>query len=291
VAIVPIVATGRFRGQLPGEGGLHRFSRILAPVYTRSVAADRAIRCSPWLPRIGDAKAKECLYPDEDAKLLAGRSVERGKPAPPLLRRLAYGFLEREGMRADEMATLRWRDVDLRRGRVNLDENKTDDPRDWDLRPDVVAALTRWKELCAPCTGADDYVFADAGVPINIEHLADQLRRDLWRIGVRRPQLHENTKGRQRIRAHDLRATFVTISLATGKTETWISDRTGHRSHEMIETYRRRSRTWNLGELGLLHELIPELCRPEWALNGQQTHRTGGETGRRSGFRFRRREA
>ena len=93
------------------------------------------------------------------------------------------------------------------------------------------------------------------------------------------------------IRAHDLRATFVTISLATGKTETWISDRTGHRSHEMIETYRRRSRTWNLGELGLLHELIPELCRPEWALNGQQTHRTGGETGRRSGFRFRRREA
>ncbi len=172
------------------------------------------------------------------------------------------------------------------RGRVNLDENKTDDPRDWDLRPDVVLALTRWKKLCASHTEADDYVFAEGGVPLNVEHLANQLRRDLWRVGVRRPQLHENTKGRQRIRAHDLRATFVTVSLATGKTETWISDRTGHRSHAMIETYRRRSRTWNVGELAPLHERIPELSPLDWAANGQRLHRTGGEIGRRSGFRF-----
>jgi hypothetical protein len=103
------------------------------------------------------------------------------------------------------MASLRWRDVDLKRGRVNLDENKTDDPRDWDLRPDVVMALGRWRELCKPTTEPGDYVFAEHGVPINVEHLADQLRRDLWRVGVRRPQLHENTKGRQRIRARPTR--------------------------------------------------------------------------------------
>jgi integrase len=65
------------------------------------------------------------------------------------------------------------------------------------------------------------------------------------------------------MRAHDLRATFVTISLATSKTETWISDPTGHRSHEMIETYRRKARTWNLGELGPLCDLVPELCTAE----------------------------
>ncbi len=198
----------------------------------------------------------------------------------------------REGMRTDEMAALRWREVDLERGRVNLDANKTDDPRDWDLRPDTVEALRRWKHLCRPNDAPSDRVFAEGGVPLNVEHLAVQLRRDLWRVGVRRPQLHENTKGRQRIRAHDLRATFVTIALATGKTETWISDRTGHRSHEMTETYRRRSRTWNLGQLGPLFELIPELGNGiDWAAYGQQTHRTGGETGRRSGFRFRRRKA
>jgi hypothetical protein len=36
VAIVPIVATGRFRGQLPGDAGLHRFRRILTPVYSQA---------------------------------------------------------------------------------------------------------------------------------------------------------------------------------------------------------------------------------------------------------------
>ena len=31
---------------------------------------------SGWLPRAGDPKAKECLYPDEDATLLGGKSVQ-----------------------------------------------------------------------------------------------------------------------------------------------------------------------------------------------------------------------
>jgi len=271
-------------------------AQVISRVMRLAVYPGKWIATSPiprgWLPRVGDPKAKECLFPDEDACFLAGRSVEPDKDDIPILRRFAYGFLMREGMRTDEMAGLRWREVDLERGRVNLDENKTDDPRDWDLRPDTVEALRRWKHMSQPHTQARDHVFAEEGVPVNVEHLAEQLRRDLWRVGVRRPQLHESTEGRQRLRAHDLRATFVTIALATGKTETWISDRTGHRSHAMIETYRRRSRTWSLGELGPMCELIPELQKgADWAANGQQTHGTGGEIGRRSGFRFHRREA
>jgi hypothetical protein len=77
---------------------------------------------------------------------------------------------------------------------------------------------------------------------------------------VTRSQLFEAKAGvRLAIRAHDLRATFVTIALATGRNETWISDRTGHKSHEMVERYRRKARTWNLGELGPLYDAIPEL--------------------------------
>ncbi|HSY22212.1 MAG TPA: tyrosine-type recombinase/integrase [Polyangiaceae bacterium] len=211
-----------------------------------------------WLPRNGDARAKECLYPDEDALLMRGQAAQGGQPGVPLLRRLAYGFLAREGMRTDEMAALRWRDVDIERGRINLDKNKTDDPRDWNLRPDVIEALKRWKGR-QPCTEPNDHVFADEGVPISVQHLADRLRRDLRRVGVTRPQLFERSDVRQPLRAHDLRATFVTIALAVGKTETWISDRTGHHSHKMIDAYRRKARSWDLGELGPLSELIPEL--------------------------------
>jgi len=43
---------------------------------------------------------------------------------------------------------------------------------------------------------------------------------------------------------HDLRATFITVNLANGRTETWVADRTGHRSSVMIDRYRRAARTW-----------------------------------------------
>ena len=63
---------------------------------------------------------------------------------------------------------------------------------------------------------------------------------------------------------------FVTLALANGKTETWVADRTGHRSSQMINRYRRQARTAE--ELGLgwfqpLDQLIPELA--EFPLNSQ----------------------
>jgi integrase len=222
-----------------------------------------------WLPHPGPAKAKECLYPDEDAKLLCGKAAQTGKRDVPLLRRLAYGFLDREGMRVDEMVNLRWSDVDLARGRVVLDENKTDDPRDWDLREDVVQALEAWKEHHCPNAEPTDHVFAEQGVPLSVDHLADQLRADLERVGVDRPQLFERSASRQPLRAHDLRATFITISLATGKTETHVMDRTGHTTSGMVNRYRRKARSWRLGELGPLNTCLPELahCPPHCPRN------------------------
>ena len=61
-------------------------------------------------------------------------------------------------------------------------------------------------------------------------HLADELREDLKAAGVTREALFERSEVRRPMRVHDLRATFVTVSLANGKTETWVFDRTGHRS-------------------------------------------------------------
>lgn len=68
---------------------------------------------------------------------------------------------------------------------------------------------------------------------------------------------------RRRLRAHDLRATFVTLALAAGASEQWVSDRTGHTSSEMLQRYRRAARTaaeLEMGEgLGPMHRLIPEI--------------------------------
>ncbi len=80
--------------------------------------------------------------------------------------------------------------------------------------------------------------------------------------GIEREVLFKSDSSRQRLRAHDLRSTFITVHLALGRSETWIADRTGHRSSVMINRYRRRARTaeqLKLGAFKPLHAAIPEL--------------------------------
>ena len=51
-----------------------------------------------------------------------------------------------------------------------------------------------------------------------------------------------------------------------GRSEAWITDRTGHRSSQMIYRYKRAARTHAELELGTfepLYEAIPELAAPE----------------------------
>ncbi len=90
------------------------------------------------------------------------------------------------------------------------------------------------------------------------------LREHLTTIGLdkERPELFTSTAERRRIRVHDLRGTFVTINLANGKSESWISDRTGHRSSVMLARYKRTARTFaelHVGTLTPLDEALPDL--------------------------------
>jgi hypothetical protein len=58
----------------------------------------------------------------------------------------------------------------------------------------------------------------------------------------------------------------VSVALANGKTESWISDRTGHRSSQMIAKYKRIARTFAelaLGPLTDMHKALPEWTDPD----------------------------
>jgi integrase len=207
---------------------------------TLAVYPARHIKENPipkgWLPKVKLTKAFTYLHPAEDTRLLACMACdEEGEPRVPVIRRLFYGILAREGLRRGELAALRFRDLDLERGSIRLDVNKTDDPRSWALDPAVARALAAWKVRYRPEAGPDDIVFADeAGSPLYVLHLADALQADLKAAEVKRPELFERSDVRRPIRVHDLRATFVTLSLANGRTEAWVADRTGHRSSVMI---------------------------------------------------------
>ncbi len=181
---------------------------------------------------------------------------------------MLFGFLDREGMRLSEALALCWRDVDLTRGAVKLDRNKTDDARSWALHPGVTRALVAWKARRTP-KGAkpddmqDRLIFCDDdGTALVPYHLAEVFRHHLHAAGVTRTELFDGRNGRVPVRVHDLRATFVTVSLANGKTEAWVSARTGHKSSQMIAKYRRA--TMQIEELGLgdllpLDDALPEL--------------------------------
>lgn len=248
-------------------GSRRQVAQLLVRVLGMAAYPAKLIQTSPlpkgYLPRKGPKQALGYLYPDEDRRLC-------GSAAVSLCSRVLYGFLHREGLRAGEAEALTWGDLDLERGTLRLDKNKTEDPRWWPLGDDVARALTVWKAIrraVARSRGA--HVKADApvfvledGSRICVDRGAERYRAHLQAAGIDRPELYERTAARRPIRLHDTRATFVTISLANGRTDTWVKDRTGHRSSQMLENYRRAARTLaelELGPLAPLDQVIPEL--------------------------------
>ena len=225
-----------------------------------------------WLPKSKGDKAKQWVYPTEDAALMRCAKV-------PLARRVFYGLLAREGLRVSEALALTWSDLDLKHGVIRLDSNKTVDPRSWAMGEDVMRALDRWRKLRGKKAEKVPRVFPAALVGDRWA-LAERLRDGLTLAGVKRPELTKPKEGRMLLRAHDLRGTFVTLALAAGRTEAWVTDRTGHRSSQMIYLYKRAARTaaeLELGWLAPLDEAIPELApKGRQGANGVQTGGLGG---------------
>jgi len=232
-----------------------QYGQLVSRVLAMAVFPCEHISASPlprgFLPRTGKPPAYPYLYPTEDAALLGHGPI-------PLARRMLWGFLAREGCRVSEALALRvGLDVDLERGAVRLDKNKTDDPRAWALDQGVVRALRAYVELRGAETGEPLFT-----VETRDDKLAEQLRADLEAADVKRPELHEDGENTRKMRVHDLRGTFVTLSLANGRTETWVQDRTGHTTSAMLNRYRRGARSATelaLGALQPLDQVIPEL--------------------------------
>jgi hypothetical protein len=106
MAIVSIVPNRRPRGQLPGQGGLHRIRRILAPVY--SVALD--LRLVETLGRAVIDPRAEIFVGETEALISVLAEEQEGRPFPA--RVLAQAAVEvaargEDGTRAGRVALLR----------------------------------------------------------------------------------------------------------------------------------------------------------------------------------------
>jgi len=217
-----------------GPGGRRQYAQMVSRICAMAVYPLRLIAVSPipkgWLPRVPNDKAKGLVYPNEERAFLADA-------ANAIHWRLFFGALARLGFRADEAASLTIANVDIERGIVVLDENKTDDPRA-PTYVDVagfVAALTWWKKTYRAGAADDAPFFVQPnGERIRVDGLAHRYRTMLETTiratGLYREALFVGGDRRMKVRVHDLRGAFVTYALASGRTETWVMDRTGHRS-------------------------------------------------------------
>lgn len=298
VGDVPVVRFGledgeRVMARIPAGrsvGTRRQIAQVMHRLLAIAVYPGKLIAANPlpkgFMPSTGKAKAKPYLFPDEFATLMACRKI-------PLERRLVYGFLASEGPRAGELVgnvrkakpPMSWGNIDLARGIIRLDTNKTDQPRTWAMNPGVLRALTMWM---ARNYGAAAPGYADPVVNLPLMTLAAQFRADMvTAFGDKlRPELLERSSSRARLVAHHLRATFITLSLASGRTETWVMDRTGHRSSIMINRYRQAARTaaeLGLGELLPLDEAIPEFrTKGPSASEKRQMGQGGAKVGKKS---------
>ncbi len=274
-----------------GKATRRHYAQVIHKVLALCVFPLRLIAASPlpkgWLPAVGKPRQAVPLYPDDDRALLRYTPV-------PLCWRIFFGWQAREGMRESESGRLQWSDLDMVRGVVCLDKNKTDDARPpWPMFPGSLEAMKVWHELCGK-PGPDAFVFVDEkGKPLitfdehgdPVGHIArifrEYLKAALVGAGLDRAQLWETTPLRRPIRLHDLRALMVTTAFANGRSSEWIGDRTGHTTWAMLKRYRRSARSvaeLGLGDLESLSLAVPEL-RTNGPRNGPKAENGGGGRG------------
>jgi integrase len=278
VGPIPVVAftlkdAERVMASLPSSlstASRRHVAQLMTKILALAVYPLRLREASPFprgfLPKLGPRVALSWVYPDEEAKVLSTTAI-------PIAWRLFEGFLAREGLRRSEAAKLKWTDVDTKHGTIRLDASKTDIPRAWALGPDVVRALVWWRSQRPK---AECVFSGDDGKALTWDHAADEYRRHLELAGVTRAELFERSAKRRPIRVHDLRASFVSLALATGRTETWVRDRTGHQSSVMLERYRRVARSAE--ELGFTWFAPLDVAIPEIAGSGSKALLSGSAT-------------
>ena len=117
--------------------------------------------------------------------------------------------------------------------------------------------LARWK-----AHQGDPKATAPVFTGISWDKLAPIYRAHCEAVGIDRARLYERKANKLRLRAHNMRAFFITGGMFAGRDALWITDRTGHTTVAMLRRYERDVRRWReLGEAPVDADLaIPELA-------------------------------
>lgn len=195
-------------------------------------------------PDRGVRKAKQYLYPSEFLALASSEAV-------PLQWRRAVAVAVYTFLRDGELRALTWQDgdVDLEHGVLSVTRSrdrktgkskptKTGHTRRFAIEPELLPLL---RALHEEAKGDDDAATGPVARLASERAMARNLRRWLWKAGVRRPELHQGSPTRKPLTWHDLRATGATWMAVRGDDPLKIKQRCGHTSFDTTELYIREA--------------------------------------------------
>lgn len=204
------------------------------------------------------------LYPAEVVALLRGTNA-KAEVAVPIGRRMLYALGIYTGQRKGSLFALKWKHVDFDHGTLASFKTKTGAAQYFVADRGLMALLEAWDVYCGE-PGDDEPIVPEDAVAYEPKRLATALRDDLHAVGVTRAILfEENELNVEPLRFHDLRSTFCTWSRRLGRSDAWISERTGHEpTGDMISRYDRGAQT--LSDLQYapfpdVSDAVPELAK------------------------------
>ena len=268
-------------------------AQIMHRLFELAVYPVRAIKVSPIprMPKIVQLRLVAVLRPEHPAKVAACKGVDLGY-------RFLWCFLAETGWRLSQavgreepvgpngvdntVPAFRWKDVLWKREIAFLSRTKTTAAVEVPLDEPTIAALRAWKTL-SPRTEPEDNVFVTTdGIPLEYNHAPDAFRSHLQLAGFSRetdPDLFpegDELKHRLPLRCHDLRGLFVTASLAQGRSDTWVKERTLHKTTAMLEHYRAKVAHFKkLGPIVPAMVAIPEIATAVAAFAAPKTAQRG----------------
>ena len=199
-------------------------------------------------PDTGRDREGPILYSDEVLTLLRGKTIEgAGGVDVPMYRRRVYAFAIYTMARRSELAALTPADVDLAHRTIGIAKQvdrqkpgetkrtKTKLARTIDIEQHVLSLVER---LVKTPEGREGRLLR---VPPP-EDCAELLRKDLWTVGVRRRELHNDDASRTKIWFHHLRDTGLTHMAVRGDSPIAIQWRGGHTTFAMTQGYIDRGR-------------------------------------------------
>ena len=166
------------------------------------------------------------LEPEQVKPLLDAvvRGQRGGHTSPDVRTRTLLATAICAGLRIGELLALRWRDVDLARGRIVVGDSKTDaGVRDVDLWPELREELTSFR-LSSSRTGPSDLVFGTAsGASDSRQNVSKRLKRAAARA-------NEAAEGGipEDLTLHSLRRTFASLLYLRGEDPPYVMEQLGH---------------------------------------------------------------